>query len=138
VGMSSIPEFFLPHMSPEGQEAAFAYMADGLRRPVPAISERVYSISFESDGTLWVATVGERLRGRKPRLKNGKTIGWEEWFNDPTLILAIFPPVPYIVVAQPGTNAHFRDQAFAATPIGITPFSHSSKYRLARRKDQQK
>jgi hypothetical protein len=102
-------------------------MADGLNRPVPAIGDRVYSISFESDGTLWQATVGERLKGRKSRLGKGKNIGWEVWFDDSALVLAIFPPVTYVVVVLPDIHSHFRDEAFAATPIGIVPFSNSSK-----------
>jgi hypothetical protein len=74
-------------------------MANGLNRPVPAIGERVYSISFDSDGTLWKATVGEGLKGRKPKLVKGKNVGWEDWwFDDTALVLAIFPPVPYFVV----------------------------------------
>jgi hypothetical protein len=125
VCMSDAPEFFLPPTSHEGEEAAFNHMANGLNRPVPALGDRVYSISFESDGTLWVATVGERLKGRKPRLVKGKNIGWEVWFDDPALVLAIFPPVPYFVVVLPDIHSHFRDQAFAATPIGIERFSHS-------------
>lgn len=128
VGMNSPPEFFLPATSHVDEEAAFAYMANGLGRPVPAIGERIYSISFESDGTLWIATVGERLSGRKPKLLRGKHVGWEDWsFDDPALVLAIFPPVPYFVVVVPDEHSHFRDQAFAATPIGRTLFSHSSK-----------
>jgi hypothetical protein len=127
VGMNAPPLFFLPHQSREKQEASFAHMAAGLNRTVPAIGERVYSISFDSDGSLWVATVGEHLRGRKPILVQGKNIGWGPWFDDPSLVLAIFPGAPYIVVTLPNVHSHFRDQAFGATPFGITLFSHSSK-----------
>jgi hypothetical protein len=107
VGMSNAPEFFLPPTSHEGQEESFAFMANGLNRPVPAI--------------------GERLKSRKSRLVKDKNIGWEVWFDDPALVLAIFPPVPYFVVVLPDVHSHFRGQAFAATPIGIERFSHSSK-----------
>jgi hypothetical protein len=128
VVMSSAPEFFMPATSHIDQEAAFTHMANGLDRPVPPIGERVYCVSFESDGTLWKATVGERLKGRKPRIVKGKNVGWEDWwFDDPTLVLAIFPPVPYFVVTWPDVHSHFRDDAFALTPIGIELFSHSSK-----------
>jgi hypothetical protein len=126
--MNDAPEFFLPPTSHEGQEESFAYMANGLRRPVPPIGERVYSISFESDGILWKATVGERLKSRKPKLVKGKNVGWEDWWLDDTaLVLAIFPPVPYFVVQLPDVHSHFRAQVFAATPRGITLFSNSSK-----------
>jgi hypothetical protein len=127
--MSTPPEFFLPATSHKNQEAAFAYMANRLNRPVPAIGERVYWVSFESDGTLWKATVGERLKGRKPRTLKGKNGGgWEDWwFDDPALVLAIFPPAPYFVVVLPDVHSHFRDHAFDATPVGFELFSHSSK-----------
>jgi hypothetical protein len=126
--MNTAPEFFLPATSHIDEETALAYMANGLNRPVPAMGERVYSISFESDGTLWRATVGERMKGRKPKLAKGKKVGWEDWwFDDTALVLAIFPPVPYFVVVFPDVHSHFRDDAFAATPIGTTLFSHSSR-----------
>jgi hypothetical protein len=127
--MSTPPQFFLPATSRIDHEAAFAHIAKGLNRPVPAVGERVYWVIFESDGTLWKATVGERLQGRKPRMLKGKNGGgWEDWwFDDPALVLAIFPPVPYFVVVLPDINSHFRDRAFAATPIGFELFSHSSR-----------
>jgi hypothetical protein len=99
-----------------------------LNRAVPPIGERVYSISFESDGTLWVAKVGERLKGRKAKLVKGKNVGWEEWwFDDPAYVLAIFSGSPFIVVVLPDPHSHFRDQAIGATPIGIELFAHPSK-----------
>jgi hypothetical protein len=112
VCMNSAPEFFLPPTSFVGQEDSFVYMARGLNRPVPPIGERVYSISFESDGTLWIATVGERLRGQKAKVIRGKTVGWEDWwFDDTALVLAIFPPVPHFVVVLPDIHSHFRGDA---------------------------
>ena len=127
VDMSSPPEFFLPAMSHLDQEAEFARIANGLSRPVPAIGERMYWISFESDGTLWKATVGERLKGRKPKMVKGENVGWEDWwFDDSALVLAIFPGVPFFVVVLPDVHSHFRDEAFGATPVGSERFSHPS------------
>jgi hypothetical protein len=47
--------------------------------------------------------------------------------EDPALVLAIFPPVPYFVVVLPDAHSHFRDQVLAATPIGFELFSHSTE-----------
>jgi hypothetical protein len=121
--MSTAPVFFLPHLPSDRQEATLAHIAAGLKRAVPPIGQRVYSISFESDGTLWVATVGDRLRGRKAMFAKRKNIGWGPWFDDPSLVIAVLPGAPYFVVAAPDAHSHFRDEAFAATPIGITLFS---------------
>jgi hypothetical protein len=104
-------------------------MAHGLNRPVPPICERVYSISFESDGTLWSATVGSRLKGRKKIVVKGNA-DWGLWFEDPALVLAIFPPAPYVIVTVPHENSHFRGDEIGATPIGIELFFQPSRQRL--------
>jgi hypothetical protein len=57
-----------------------------------------------------------------------KNVGWEDWwFDDPALILAIFPPVPFFVVWLPDIRSHFSGQASAVTPLGFELFSYSSK-----------
>jgi hypothetical protein len=128
VGMSQIelPVFFLRHELPELQEVSYARIAQKCEQIVPPLGERVYSISFDSDGTLWVATVGKHLRGRKPVLVRRKRSGeWGPWFDDAASVLAIFPGVPCCVVTDGGyssTGSHFGNP-FYATAIGTEFFS---------------
>jgi hypothetical protein len=66
-------------------------------------------------------TVGEHLRGRKSvKVKNKETVQWQ--IDDPALILAIFPEVPYCVVTYSNGKSHFGE-LFYATPRGIELFS---------------
>jgi hypothetical protein len=120
------PVFFLPYESRDLQEASFARIARKCEQTVPPVGKRVYSISFESDGILWVATVGQRLAGRKPVLVKRKRTGDRgPWFEDPASVFAIFPGVPYCVVTDAGYSSgssHFGNP-FYATAIGIELFS---------------
>ena len=116
-----MPAFFLPHCPIESQEASYTHIAKDCNRVVPPIGNRIYSISFEHDGILWTATVGEHLRGRKYMKVKGKdTVEWH--IGDPALILAIFPTVPYCVVTYSNGRSHFG-HIFYATPAGVELFS---------------
>jgi hypothetical protein len=116
-----MPAFFLPHCPPESEEVAYAHMAQGCDREVPPIGRRIYSISFEHDDIVWTATVGEHLRGRKSvKVMNKETVEWQ--IDDPALILAIFPQVPYCIVTYSNAKSHFG-QIFYATPRGVELFS---------------
>lgn len=121
VSRPTMPAFFLPHCPPESEEGAYADIAQGCNREVPPIGRRIYSISFEHDGILWIATVGEHLRGRKyVKVKDKENVEWQ--IGDPALILAIFPRVPYCIVTLSNGKSHFG-QIFYATPRGVELFS---------------
>jgi hypothetical protein len=59
-----VPTFFVP------EEKVFAVLAQFAGKPVPPLSECIYSITFDADGVLeeWTATVSESLRGTKRRI----------------------------------------------------------------------
>jgi hypothetical protein len=115
------PAFFLPRCSHESQEDVYARIAERCGREVLPIGRRIYSISFERDGIVWTATVGEHLRGRKSMKVRGKeTVEWN--IGDPALILAIFPSVPFCVVTLSNGKSYFRP-IFHATPRGVELFS---------------
>ena len=116
-----MPAFFLPQCPPESEEGVYAHIAESCVREVPPIGRRIYSISFEHNGIVWTATVGEHLRGRKSVRVRGKETG--EWnIGDPALIVAIFPTVPFCVVTYSNGKSCF-EQIFYATPFGVELFS---------------
>ena len=94
-------------------------MAQACDREVPPIGKRIYSISFEHDGILWTATVGEHLRGRKS-VRGKEAVEWH--IGDPALVLAIFPRVPYCIMTYSNGKSHFGS-VFYATPRGVELFS---------------
>jgi hypothetical protein len=122
----SNPVFFIPGYAQDEQEAIFAEWADSLKRPVPQLGERIYAVSFERKECLWRATVGERLKGRRKKWEGRKHVGWEDWFDDPSFVVAIFPPQPFIVVAHPYQGTQFPVDSYAVTPTGSPPFAYPS------------
>jgi hypothetical protein len=127
------PVFFLPYLPHDLEEASYAHMAKKVGRPVPALGARAYSMSFEHDGVLWIATVGETLKGCAPILRNGEKTYSRQVMEDPALVLAIFPGVPYCVMTAGCSNmpSHFAN-SFYAEPKGIELFSwqHSVRARM--------
>jgi hypothetical protein len=116
-----MPAFFLPRCSHESQEGVYARFAERCDREVPPIGSRIYSISFEHDGIVWTATVGEHLTGRKSvKVRNKGTVEWN--IGDPAIILAIFPRVPFCVVTYSNGKSLFGP-IFYASPIEIELFS---------------
>jgi hypothetical protein len=115
-----IPGFFVPYLSPEFKEASYAHIAEQCERAVPAVGDRVYSVSFVRGGTLWTATVGEHLRGRKP-MRRKQAGQWRDIF-DSALVLAIFPGDPYVVVTCPGGNSRFRGTRIYVIPREVELF----------------
>lgn len=101
------PEFFVPQAEPDEQESAYAELAALAQRHVPLTTDRIYSITFEHDGTEWIATVGKQLRGHtiaNPRAR-AKKRRVERQRSDCATVLAIFAGVPYIVVTDEGAIA---------------------------------
>jgi hypothetical protein len=115
-----VPGFFLPYLSPHFKEGSYAHIAEQCERAVPALGDRVYSVSFVRGGTFWIATVGKHLRGRKP-MRRKQAGQWRDIF-DSALVLAIFPGDPYIVVTCPGGNSCFRGTRIYTNPRGVQLF----------------
>jgi hypothetical protein len=117
--MPTPPLFFLPFLPPELAEASYAYMADKCQQIAPGPGGRVYSISFVHQRVVWVATVGKRLRGRRPEHKATARL-----IEDPAMVLAIFPGTPYCIVtdARHTTDSNFEN-IFFGTPVEVEYFS---------------
>src|SRR5690606_12022733 len=100
--MIDAPHFFLPASTPETIERDFASLARIAQRPVPELSERIYSIKYRHNGEEWCATVGSTLSGYRARTikSGGRTIEQRQPLSDPAVVLAIFPGAPYIVVTN--------------------------------------
>ncbi len=113
--MGEPPVFFLPSCPPDEQEEAYAQIASKVERSIPCLGDRVYSVSFHHDGTLWIATVGERLKGR------ADTDGYTR-VEDLALVLAIFPDDPYCIVTDSNPGSQFGNLVYAETPISIEYF----------------
>jgi hypothetical protein len=120
--MPKTPVFFLPFLSPDLQEASYAHLAERCDRSVPALDSRVYSVTFERDGVVWIAMVGECLKGHRPGLMKHRKTGRQ--MEDPAMVLAIFPDVPYCIVTDAGASrgSHFENPLYV-TPIGTKLFS---------------
>ena len=125
------PLFFVPWAKPDKQEEAYTELAQSAHRPVPEMSERVYSITFEHDGEEWTATVGERLRGHTIGNPSART--WKQRtsrkVDDEAVVLAIFPAVldhePYYVVTNSRLTPSIRsawDNPFMARPKSVKRF----------------
>jgi hypothetical protein len=87
------PAFFVPGCTPEEQETAFAAMANDLpdAMPVPEPGKRIYAISFQHDGDMWSAKVGESMKGRRPVWKGRKKTETVVPIEDPAIVVAIYP-----------------------------------------------
>jgi hypothetical protein len=75
------PCFFLPHSSPETTEDDFLAIARFVRRRVP--ERRVWRIHYRHIGQDMVAEVGQPP---------------DSYYGEPGLVLAIFPPKPFLVI----------------------------------------
>lgn len=117
-----MPSFFVPKASSsEDAEHLYANLAQLCGRPVPEPAQRVFQIEWVHDGDCWVATVGERLHGRRTRTRRRKGTAREvtEPLSDPAIVLAIFPEVPYLVVTD-------------ARPLGSAPSSWANPFMAGR------
>jgi hypothetical protein len=117
--MPTPPLFFLPFLPQELAEASYAHMAEKCDKIAPGPAGRVYSISFVHQGALWVATVGKRLKGHRPRHK-----GKARLIEDTAMVLAIFPGNPYTIVtdALHSNDSNFKN-IFFGTPKEVEYFS---------------
>jgi hypothetical protein len=120
--MTESPVFFLPCCPPDEQEETYAQIASKVERSVPCLGDRVYSVIFDLDGTLWIATVGEPLKGRKPVWEGRQGIDGYTLIEDLALVLAIFPDGPYCIVTDSNPGSQFANPLYAETPIGVEYF----------------
>lgn len=58
-----MPRFFVPFVEAEKQGEAYEQIARAIGAVPRAPSDRIYSMTWRHDGTVWTATVGETLRG---------------------------------------------------------------------------
>ena len=117
-------EFFVPETKKEEFESLYKQLADAANSEVPSLADRIYSIEFSSNGEVWTATVGEKLKGTK---KAKKVNSFPEKVSDGATVLAIFRASPYVVVTNKGLNPDVRsdwDNPFmAGQPTKVTKFS---------------
>jgi hypothetical protein len=118
--MTEPPVFFLPHAPTDQQEDIYEFMAAKNERNVPCMGKRVYAITFELESAIWAATVGEQLCVRKKQVQGG--IMSERPVKDSALVLAIFPPDPYCVVADLASNSRFVSPFIVTSPTAIECF----------------
>ena len=121
-----IPGFFVPLAALEKQEQAYAALAEAAGRAVLPPAERIYSISFRHDSEDWIATVGQPLRGSKIRTsrRRGRRVEQTIPLSNPSLVLAIFPGVPFLVWHDLTSRA-WANPFLAGEPRSITRFSTS-------------
>jgi hypothetical protein len=120
--------FFLPRASDDEQaERLYDALAEFAGcEPAPP-GRRVHSIAFPHDGARWVAEVGAELTGqrRTQQLRRGELIERTEELSSSSLVLAVYPGTPYVVVtdAAPITGAASEwANPFTAQPDEVTWF----------------
>jgi hypothetical protein len=127
--MAEPPVFFLPSCPPHEQEETYAHIASKVDRSIPCFGNRVYAVSFQHDGTLWIATVGERLKGRKQVCEGRQRTDGYTLIEDLALVLAIFPDDPYCIFTDSNPGSQLANPLYAETPIGIEYFFWPRRYR---------
>lgn len=101
-------KFFIPGVEDDAAEDRYAECAKLCRVAVPAMGERIESITFVHHGETWTATVGETLKGEKvqTRQRNRRPVEIRTPLRDGATVLAIFSGEPYKILtdAQPLTS----------------------------------
>jgi hypothetical protein len=94
--------FFVPGVSGESAETLYAQFADLCGRALPALKDRIREIHWTHEGDHWVATVGEKLRGRHVHMRDrtGDNAEVRTPLTDPVTVLAIFSGDPFYVVTN--------------------------------------
>ncbi|MCO7220331.1 hypothetical protein [Klenkia sp. PcliD-1-E] len=123
-----MPAFFLPRAEdPDQAERLFEALAEfAACEPAPR-GDRVASITFEADGVVWTATVGEELRGTRTtrQMRRGELLEHTVELTSATRVLAVYPGRPCTVVtdAAPITGAASEwANPFTAEPTGVVLF----------------
>lgn len=99
--------FFVPFAAEGDQEARYLKLARRAGASPAGPGRRVRSITFESRGEIWTATVGERLRGiaETSRRVRGQVIERVHHRSDPSIVTAIFEGDPYRVCHDGASRA---------------------------------
>ena len=114
--------FFLPRASDDEQaERLYEALAEFAGCEPAPVERRVRGIVFASGGARWSAEVGEELTGRRTtrQLRRGAVLERTEELPSSTLVLAIYPGTPFVVVtdASPITEAASKwANPFSAEP----------------------
>jgi len=97
-----MPRFFVPGVSREEAELVYARLAISCGCEVPVHGDRIYQIQWTHESDVWVATVGQRLRGRRMRVRRrgGDYVEISDALHDPAMVRAIFPGPSYIVMTD--------------------------------------
>ena len=97
-----VTAFFVPS-APRGEaELIYARLAASCGCPVPLSHERIREIHWTHDSDEWVATVGQKLYGRRVRVRRrgGDFVEVSSPLHDPATVRAIFPGAAYMVVTD--------------------------------------
>ena len=124
--------FFLPRSTDADQaERLYEALAEfAACEPAPA-GERVQAIGFTQDGADWTAEVGEELTGRRTTstLRRGELLEHTEELTTGTLVLAVYPGDPFVVVtdAAPitGARSEWANPFSVSNPGRVTLFTAS-------------
>lgn len=127
--MATTPAFFVPAASAETQEQVFDEFAKWCGISAPPLERRIYSIVFSHDGEVWIATVGESLRGERTRTTKarGQKVERTTQVSDPAVVLAIFPGSPVMVVTNHNiagnVGSRWANPFLAGQPKSVTYFA---------------
>ncbi len=120
-------KFFVPDR-PEGKsdEEVLAALAAVCQCPVPALGDRVYSITYRHDGEDWTSTVGKRSEGVRTRTVGRGSAAREvsTRLSDPSTVLAIFPGGPYIVITDGARGSSWSNPFY----MGAGQITHVEKF----------
>lgn len=115
--MNTVPMFFVPASTEGNMEERYAELAKLAQSTVPKNGKRIYSLTFKSKHEEWVATVGEKLNGKKDEYdRKGRRLAvYERTLSDEAVVLAIFSGYPYTIVTTQGLMG--RSHSVFANPI---------------------
>jgi hypothetical protein len=115
--------FFIPGVSGESAETLYAQFADLCGSAVPAPNGRIREIHWKHEGDHWVATVGEKLRGRHVRVRDrtGAEAEVRTPLTDPVTVLAIFRGAPFYVVTNGWPVGSIRGSLFVSPFMAADP-----------------
>jgi len=95
-----VPQFFMPFIEPEKQEQAYQELAQFVGGSPREPAERIYSMTWKTDGVTWTATVGEQLRGTEnKKIGRGRAAAYRDVpHHTSDTVMAIFDGVPFFIV----------------------------------------
>lgn len=122
--MNIPPKFFVPLVKAGMDEDAYVELAKRAGCPVPPADQRIYSISFQSRGETWTATVGQKLQGTRyetSRVRRQR-VERELMLSNPSTVLAIFPGYPHLVWHDYASR-EWENPFMAGEPTSVRYFS---------------